>query len=198
MEIQKRCKYCGRSFIAHKMNTIYCSPSCNNKDYKRAIRQKQIAEYMEEEKQKTPKVDILGGKEFLTPTEGALLLGLSRATFYRYMLNGTIKAVQLRGKTIVRRKDIERLFDNPPTYQSHSEKEQEKREYYTFRQIMEKFKCSKKTIMTRVENTTSPKFTKVATVSLTVLWLMSILLNLLRILTYVTIILFRNWRRNTR
>ncbi|MBQ7442952.1 MAG: hypothetical protein IJS59_03675, partial [Bacteroidaceae bacterium] len=47
-------------------------------DYKRAIRQKQIAEYMEEEKQKTPKVDILGGKEFLTPTEGALLSPLEK------------------------------------------------------------------------------------------------------------------------
>ena len=157
MEIQKRCKYCGRSFIAHKMNTIYCSPSCNNKDYKKAIREKQIAEFMEEEKKKTPKVDILGGKEFLTPTEGASLLGLSRATFYRYMSNGTIKAVQFRGKTIIRRKDIERLFDNPPTYQSHSEKKQEKREYYTFRQIMEKFKCSKKAVMTRVEKYNIPK-----------------------------------------
>ena len=157
MEIQKRCKYCGRSFIAHKMTTIYCSPSCNNKDYKRAIREKQIAEFMEEEKKKTPKVDILGGKEFLTPTEGASLLGLSRATFYRYMSNGTIKAVQLRGKTIIRRKDIERLFDNPPTYQSQSEKKQEKREYYTFRQIMEKFKCSKKAVMTRVEKYNIPK-----------------------------------------
>ena len=157
MEIQKRCKYCGRSFIAHKMTTIYCSPSCNNKDYKRAIREKQIAEFMEEEKKKTPKVDILGGKEFLTPTEGASLLGLSRATFYRYMSNGTIKAVQLRGKTIIRRKEIERLFDNPPTYQSHSEKKQEKREYYTFRQIMEKFKCSKKAVMTRVEKYNIPK-----------------------------------------
>ncbi len=157
MEIQKRCKYCGRSFIAHKMTTIYCSPSCNNKDYKRAIREKQIAEFMEEEKKKIPKVDILGGKEFLTPSEGALLLGLSRATFYRYMSNGTIKAVQLRGKTIIRRKDIERLFDNPPTYQSHSEKKQEKREYYTFRQIMEKFKCSKKAVMTRVEKYNIPK-----------------------------------------
>ena len=40
MEIQKRCKYCGCSFIAHKMTTIYCSPSCNNKDYKRKIREK--------------------------------------------------------------------------------------------------------------------------------------------------------------
>ena len=157
MEIQKRCKYCGRSFIAHKMNTIYCSPSCNNKDYKRAIRERQIAEFMEEEKKKTPKMDILGGKEFLTPTEGASLLGLSRATFYRYMSNGTIKAVQLRGKTIIRRKDIERLFDNPPEYHSHSEKKQEKREYYTFRQIMEKFKCSKKAIMTRVEKYNIPK-----------------------------------------
>ena len=102
MEIQKRCKYCGRTFIAHKMTTIYCSPSCNNNDYKRAIRQKQIEEFMEEEKKKTPKVKILGDKEFLTPTEGATLLGLSRATFYRYMSNGTIKAVQLRGKTIIR------------------------------------------------------------------------------------------------
>ena len=156
MEIQKRCKYCGRSFIAHKMTTIYCSPSCNNKDYKRAIRQKQIAEFMEKEKQNTPESGILGSKEFLTPTEGASLLGISRATFYRYMVNGTIKAVQLRGKTIIRRKDIERLFENPPTYQSHSEKKQEKREYYTFRQIMEKYKCSKKAIMTRVEKYNIP------------------------------------------
>ena len=85
MEIQKRCKYCGGTFIAHKMNTLYCSPSCNNKDYKRAIREKQIAEFMEKEKKKTSQVDILGSKEFLTPTEGASLLGLSRATFYRYM-----------------------------------------------------------------------------------------------------------------
>ena len=157
MEIQKRCKYCGRSFIAHKMTTIYCSPSCNNKDYKRPIRQKQIAEFMEKEKQNTPESGILGSKEFLTPTEGASLLGISRATFYRYMVNRTIKAVQLRGKTIIRRKDIERLFDNPPTYQSHSEKKQEKREYYTFRQIMEKYKCSKKAIMTRVEKYNIPK-----------------------------------------
>ena len=128
MEIQKRCKYCEKSFIAHKTTTLYCSPSYNNKDYKRAIRQRQIAKFMEEEKKNTPKMDILRGKEFLTPTEGASLLGLSRATFYRYMSNGTIKAVQLRGKTIIRRKDIERLFDNPPEYHLHSEKKQEKRE----------------------------------------------------------------------
>ena len=151
MEIQKRCKYCGRSFIAHKMTTLYCSPSCNNKDYKRNIRQKQLAEFMEGEKKNVPPVDNLGNKAFLTPTEGAQLLGISRATFYRYMRDGIIKAVQLRGKTIVRRKDIENLFDHPASYQPHSDKKLKKREYYTIRQISEKFKITKKAILHRCE-----------------------------------------------
>ena len=157
MEIQKRCKYCGRTFIAHKLNTLYCSHSCNGKDYTRSIRQNRIAEYMEEEKKKNPERDILGVKEFLTPTEGALLLGISRATFYRYMRDGTIRAVQLRGKTIIRRKDIDKLFDNPSSYQTHTEKKQEKREYYTIRQISEKFKVSKKAILHRCEMYNIPK-----------------------------------------
>ena len=156
MEIQKRCKYCGSTFIAHKMNTLYCSPSCNNKDYKNNLRQRKIAEFMEKEK-KTPERDVLGSKEFLTPTEGSLLLGISRATFYRYMRDGTIRAVQLRGKTIVRRKDIDKLFDNPPSYQTHTEKKQEKREYYTIRQIAEKFKICKKAILHRCEKYNIPK-----------------------------------------
>ena len=159
MEIQKLCKYCGRSFIAHKMTTIYCSRSCNNKDYKRAIRQKQVAEYYEahpEDKKETPK-DVLQGKAFLTPREAAKLLGIGKSSVYRELASGLIKAVQMKGKTLIRRADIERLFDNPPAYQSHSEKKQEKREYYTFRQIMEKFKCSKKAVMTRVEKYNIPK-----------------------------------------
>ena len=115
MEIQKRCKYCGRTFIAHKMNTIYCSPSCNNKDYKRAIRQKQVAEYYEahpEDKKEAPK-DVLQGKAFLTPREAAKLLGIGKSSVYRELASGLIKAVQMKGKTLIRRADIERLFDNP-------------------------------------------------------------------------------------
>ena len=159
MEIQKRCKYCGRSFIAHKMTTIYCSPSCNNKDYKRAIREKQIAEYYEShpEDKEQPTRDVLQDKAFLTPREAAKVLGIGKSSVYRELASGLIKAVQMKGKTLIRRKDIERLFDNPPAYQTHSEKKQEKREYYTFRQIMEKFKCSKKAIMTRVEKFNIPK-----------------------------------------
>lgn len=161
MEIQKRCQYCGEPFIAHKMTTIYCSPSCNNKDYKRKIREKQIAEYQAAHPDTTPKAvrSPLATKDYLTPSEGAKLLGMSRATFYRNMRDGNIKAVQMRGKTIVRRKDIEHLFDNPPEYKSRSldPKMKQKREYYTMRQIEEKFKCSKKAIRFRVQKFNIPK-----------------------------------------
>ena len=34
MEIEKRCQWCGKQFIAHKMTTLYCSSSCVNKAYK--------------------------------------------------------------------------------------------------------------------------------------------------------------------
>lgn len=161
MEIQKRCQYCGEPFIAHKMTTIYCSPSCNNKDYKRKIREKKIAEYQAAHPDTTPKAvrSPLATKDYLTPSEGAKLLGMSRATFYRNMRDGNIKAVQMRGKTIVRRKDIEHLFDNPPEYKSRSldPKMKQKREYYTMRQIEEKFKCSKKAIRFRVQKFNIPK-----------------------------------------
>ena len=161
MEIQKRCQYCGGSFIAHKMNTIYCSPSCNNKDYKRKIREKQIAEYKSQHPLLPLKAENVNSqvKEFLTPTEGAKLLGMSRATFYRNMCDGNIKVVQMRGKTIVRRKDIERMFDNPPEYKSRSvdQNMKKKREYYTMRQIEEKFRCSKKAVRTRIEKYNIPK-----------------------------------------
>ena len=100
---------------------------------------------------------MLHGKAFLTPREAAKLLGIGKSSVYRELASGLIKAVQMKGKTLIHRADIERLFDNPPTYQSHSEKKQEKHEYYTFRQIMEKFKCSKKAIMTRVEKYNIPK-----------------------------------------
>lgn len=161
MEIQKRCKYCGGTFIAHKMTTIYCSPSCNNKDYKQKIREKQIAEYQSKNPDTIPviKKSPLDDKQFLTPREAAKVLGVGKSTIYRELASGLIKAIQLKGKTLIRRKDIESLFDNAPEYKSHSlePKTKQKREYYTMRQIEEKFKCSKKAIRFRVQKFNIPK-----------------------------------------
>ncbi|MCQ2290921.1 MAG: excisionase family DNA-binding protein [Muribaculaceae bacterium] len=108
MEIQKRCKYCGGTFIAHKMTTIYCSPSCNNKDYKQKIREKQIADYQAQHpipKPATPK-SPLNDKQFLTPREAAKVLGVGKSTVYRELASGLIKAIQLKGITLCSKKYI--------------------------------------------------------------------------------------------
>lgn len=65
-------------------------------------------------------VGIVGGKPFLSPAEAATLLGISRATIYRHMAAGIIRALQLRGRTIIRKSDIEKMFDNAPDYKKRS------------------------------------------------------------------------------
>ena len=111
IEIKKKCKWCGQIFIARKTTTNYCSHRCNNAAYKERIRQERIATYQKEFSIKTEKPSI-EDKEFYTPPEAAKLLRISRASIYRYMADNIIKVVQFKGKTLVRRKDIELLFEN--------------------------------------------------------------------------------------
>ena len=115
IEIQKKCKWCGQIFIARKTSTNYCSHKCNNAAYKERIRQERIATYQKEISINAEETSI-ENKEFYTPPEVAKLLGISRASIYRYMAENIIKAVQFKGKTLVRRKDIELLFENAAEY----------------------------------------------------------------------------------
>lgn len=153
---KKRCKYCGKLFIAHTLATQYCSRQCNSKDYKRRRREKQIADYLETNPQDTanavdsPK-SVLETKRFLTPREVALYLGIGKSSVYRELANGLIKAVQLRGKTLIRRKDIESMFDHAKAYQLRSGKFHQKREYYTVAQIVNKFHTSRCAVWSRCE-----------------------------------------------
>ena len=108
MEVQRKCQWCGKPFIAHTMVTRYCSKSCNEKAYKEKKRKQRLQEY--EERQNEPpmqEVGIVGSKLYLSPAEAATLLGISRATIYRHMAVGIIRALQLRGRTIISKSDIE-------------------------------------------------------------------------------------------
>ena len=88
MEYKKRCQWCGVPFIAHKLTTLYCCKACWDKAYEAKRRQnKREAQRLEVESAR-PVVESIGTKEFLNPTEAARLLGVSRASMYRYMEQG--------------------------------------------------------------------------------------------------------------
>ena len=139
IEIKKKCKWCGQIFIAHKTTTNYCSHRCNNAAYKERIRQERIASYQKEFSMSAEESSV-EDKEFYTPPEAAKLLGISRASIYRYMADNVIKAVQFKGKTLVRRKDIELLFENAAEYKKREPIEKAPiTDFYTTAEVKEKY-----------------------------------------------------------
>ena len=79
-------------------------------------------------------------KDFFTPSEAARYIGISRATFYRYLETNLIKSVQLKRKTIIRKSDIDALFDNASSYKKHIPKEKAPiTDFYTTAEVKEKY-----------------------------------------------------------
>lgn len=142
IDIQKKCKWCGEVFTAHKMSTAYCSHKCANLAYKERVRKERISAYQKELsfKEYNEPLKDLEQREFFTPTTAAKLLGISRATIYRYLADETIKAVQFKGKTLIRRKDIDMLFESSATYNKRLPQEKAPiTEFYTTAEVKEKY-----------------------------------------------------------
>lgn len=142
IDIQKKCKWCGEVFTAHKMSTAYCSHKCANSAYKERVRKERISAYQKELsiKEYNEPLKDLEQREFFTPTAAAKLLGISRATIYRYLADETIKAVQFKGKTLIRKKDIDMLFESSATYNKRLPQEKAPiTEFYTTAEVKEKY-----------------------------------------------------------
>ena len=139
IDIQKKCEWCGKLFIAHKTTTRCCSHRCANLAYKERTRQKRVSEFQTMVNLQIEKEDCID-KDFFTPSEAAKYIGISRATFYRYLETNLIKSVQLKRKTIIRKRDIEALFDNASPYKKHLlRSKQSIIDFYTTAEIKEKY-----------------------------------------------------------
>ena len=142
IEISKKCEWCGNVFIARKSSTSYCSHRCSNLAYKEKIRQQRLSALKDELsiKERTKQKAEFEDKEYLFPTEAARLLGISKATIYRYLEENMIISVRFKGKTFIRKYDIQKLFDNPIPYKKRIPKENTPiNEFYTTAEIKEKY-----------------------------------------------------------
>ena len=137
IDIQKKCEWCGDIFTAHKTTTAYCSHRCANLAYKEKVREKRIKEFqLKFDEEAKPHSE----KEFLTPTEVSAFLGVGRTSIYRYIRNGKIKAVRFDGKTLIRRSDIDKMFDYITVCENNKPKEKTPiTDFYTTAEIKEKY-----------------------------------------------------------
>lgn len=158
MKILKKCLTCGAEFVATKMSSKYCCRKCE-----RVAQRKREAENRKKEAEKRLEYggsnvpSELETKPFLTPKNLQDLLGVSCATVYRYFELGIIKAVRIRKRTLVRRSDLEAFFNDATPYKKRSRKIKADNEYYTLREIMEKYNIGRKAVWNRCETLGIPK-----------------------------------------
>lgn len=115
------CQWCGNTFTAQKSNTRYCSKRCAdlaNKQRMREMTQAIVDGNNEIKKSKMPH-----SEEVMTPVLLAEYLGVCRNTVYNYLQRGMFPSIKAKGKTFVRRTDVDKVFDSAPPYQKQAPKD---------------------------------------------------------------------------
>ena len=115
IRVKRICQYCRKEFEAKQVSTKFCSKICNSRDYKKAIKEMKI-ECSDKETTSIKNKPILDikAKEFLTVKDAAILINCSIRTTYDLIKRGTLIAVNLSTrKTLIKRSEIDRLFELP-------------------------------------------------------------------------------------
>ncbi|WKN29743.1 helix-turn-helix domain-containing protein [Porifericola rhodea] len=113
IRVPKICQHCGAEFIAKTTVTKYCGDNCAKRAYKRRKREQKVQEVTPVVAQKQEyNQQQLKDKEFLSIAETCTLLGASRMTLYRQIKGGKIKAAKIGRRTIIKRTEIEKLFQS--------------------------------------------------------------------------------------
>ena len=120
IRVEKICEHCGEKYIAKTMITRYCSHLCNRKAYQEKKRYEKINGISTVDVGKDKKLPVptstylseINEKQFLTVPEVAKLLRLSKATIYRLIKEGNIKAISFSQRsTRIKRSEIDKLFN---------------------------------------------------------------------------------------
>ncbi len=151
------CELCGKEFLSQKITTRFCSKDCANKAYKMRLRLKNVQQSEKQTEEKP--LSQLKDKDYLSVSEAAIILGLSRKSAYNLIYKGILKATRFCEKlTIIRRSDIEAMFDKGEVYQKQSRKAPTPITlFYTTKEIVEKYKICESQVYQIAKKTTIPK-----------------------------------------
>ena len=165
IKIQKHCEYCGKEFTAKTTVTRYCGDDCSKRAYKARKRAEKINTAIvevKEKKQKTVKpIEDLSNREFLTVTQVSKLIGCSRQNVYKMINGGKLKGTNiLKKKTIILRKDLDRLFMQQQEQPTPKTKQYDISECYTIGEVQEKYNISQTALQNIIKREAIPKFQK--------------------------------------
>ena len=130
-----------RDFIAQKTTTACCSKQCANALYKKRKRDEAIKanNQIVEKKIEEKPIEKIKDKPFLTITEAALYLGVTRPTVYSYIRRNELKVIRLGFKYLLKKEDIDELFNQPSAFHSHIKEKAPITDFYTTVEVKEKY-----------------------------------------------------------
>lgn len=139
--VLRTCEFCGKEFYAQKVTTRFCSRRCNELAYKQRRRQRQITEAEARVLQKP--IEEVGNKDFLSLQDTSVLFGITKRSVYNLIYNGVLQAFKLSSRmTLIRRADIERIFESHVYTKKVKPERKPITEFYTTAEIKEKFGVS--------------------------------------------------------
>lgn len=168
IRITRVCTHCGIDFIAKTTVTQFCSHRCSRAAYKSRLTNKKVkVSNAETTALKVAAVDHLKMKEFLTVKDISALLNCSLRTTYRLIALGIIPAVSLsERKTIIRRSDLEKVFDNAvremstPLEQVVEIPQFQIDDCYSLIDVQKKYRISDKALYELIKRNAIPKIKK--------------------------------------
>lgn len=162
LKIKRICAWCGKEFIAQKTTTACCSKQCANALYKKKKRDEAIKannQFVEKKIDEKP-IERIKDKPFLTITETAIYLGVTRPTVYRYIKRGELKVTRLGFKYLLKKEDIDELFNNPTEFHTPTKEKAPNpdiTDWYSSQEMQDKFGMTLSAIYTFVSKNAIPK-----------------------------------------
>jgi len=165
IKVKRICEYCNSEFVAQTTATRYCSKKCNAAHYKAKVRAKKVDRSNTETKQiKYKPIQEIQVKEFLTVTQVSKLINCSRQNVYKLINSGKLRATNiLEKKTIVKRSDLDKLFNKPKSVYVIKEPQQIQiniADCYNFTEIQNKYSISEKALHDIIKRNNIPKLKK--------------------------------------
>lgn len=141
LRIKRICAWCGKEFIAQKTTTACCSKQCTNALYKKRKRDEAIKannQFVEKKIDEKP-IERIKNKPFLTITETAIYLGVTRPTVYGYIKRRELKVSRLGFKYFLKKEDIDKLFNTPIEFHITIKEKAPITDFYTTAEVKEKY-----------------------------------------------------------
>ncbi len=102
-------------------------------------------------------MEYIRAKESLNIADASKLLGVSRWTIWRAIGSGGLHAVKLGRRTLIRRSDIDRLFDQPAPSPKLAPAPVALADCYTLSEVREKYSISDKALYDLIRRNEIPK-----------------------------------------